>query len=69
MRAEQERNPLMVLPGGGSRGPLAALGAELVGNYALRLRFSDGHDAGIYTWEYLWSIDPERMPAEGEGTP
>lgn len=65
MRAEQERNPLMVLPSGGSRGPLAALGAELVGNYALRLQFSDGHDAGIYTWDYLWSIDPVRMAEEG----
>ena len=23
------------------------------GNYALRIAFSDGHDSGIYTWEYL----------------
>ena len=61
LRAEQKRNPLMVLPGGGSAGPLTALGAELVGNYALRIRFSDGHDVGIYSWEYLWSIDPTRM--------
>jgi len=61
MRSAQERNPLTVLPGGGSSGPLTALGAELVGNYALRIRFSDGHDTGIYSWEYLWSIDPRRM--------
>lgn len=66
LRAEQERNPLIVIPGGRSSGPLVALGAELVGNYALRVRFSDGHDTGIYTWEYLWSIDPTRM-AEREG--
>jgi DUF971 family protein len=26
---------------------------EPVGNYAVRLRFSDGHDSGIYTWTYL----------------
>ena len=26
---------------------------ELVGNYALKLSFSDGHDTGIYTWERL----------------
>ena len=64
MRAEQERNPLTVLQGGQSSGPLVALGAELVGNYALRIRFSDGHDAGIYTWEYLWSIDPARKGEE-----
>jgi DUF971 family protein len=24
-----------------------------VGNYALRLFFSDGHDRGIYPWSYL----------------
>lgn len=27
--------------------------AELVGNYALRIRWSDGHDTGLYTWEHL----------------
>ena len=26
---------------------------ESVGNYALRLVFSDGHDTGIYSWDYL----------------
>jgi len=29
-----------------------------VGNYALRIRFSDGHDTGIYSWRYLRSLDP-----------
>ncbi|MDP1661069.1 MAG: DUF971 domain-containing protein [Phycisphaerales bacterium] len=55
LRAEQSRNPLTVLPSGRSRpaGPLMAEGAELVGNYAVKLRFSDGHSSGIYTWEYL----------------
>ena len=28
-------------------------GVEPVGNYALKLIFDDGHDSGIYTWEYL----------------
>ncbi len=28
-------------------------GAEPIGNYALRLFFSDGHDRGIYPWVYL----------------
>ncbi len=23
------------------------------GNYALQIHFSDGHDSGIYSWEYL----------------
>lgn len=26
---------------------------EPVGNYALKLHFSDGHNTGLYTWEYL----------------
>jgi DUF971 family protein len=24
-----------------------------VGNYAVKLRFDDGHDTGIYTWRYF----------------
>ena len=27
---------------------------EPVGNYAVQLRFSDGHDTGIYSWELLY---------------
>jgi len=26
---------------------------QLVGNYALKIRWSDGHDTGLYTWEHL----------------
>lgn len=40
--------------------PLAATGAELVGNYAIRLEWSDRHASGIYSFEYLRSIDPVR---------
>ena len=29
---------------------------KLVGNYAVRIRFSDGHDTGLYTWAYLRSL-------------
>lgn len=60
LRKEMERNPLTVLPASTSTGKLTADDAELVGNYALRIRFSDGHDTGIYTWRYLREIDPER---------
>ena len=27
-----------------------------IGNYAVRLRFSDGHSTGIYSWEILRSL-------------
>lgn len=59
LREEMAKNPLAVLPSGGGSGPLVATGAELVGNYALKITFSDGHDTGIYSWVYLRSIDPE----------
>ncbi len=26
---------------------------EVVGNYAIRLVFDDGHESGIYSWDYL----------------
>ncbi len=29
---------------------------ESVGNYALKLIFSDSHDSGIYTWGYLYDL-------------
>ena len=38
-------------------GPITAQGAELVGNYALRIDFSDGHSTGIYTFAYLRELD------------
>jgi len=48
---------------------------EPVGSYAVQLVFSDGHDSGIYSWDYLyklganedamWAQYLERMQAEG----
>jgi DUF971 family protein len=29
---------------------------EPVGHYAIRPKFSDGHDTGIYSWEYLHDL-------------
>ena len=29
---------------------------ESVGNYAIRLVFDDGHNTGIFSWEYLYKI-------------
>ena len=60
LREEMARNPLTVLPTKpGNDAPLTVADAELIGNYAIRLRFSDGHDTGIYSWTYLKSIDPD----------
>jgi DUF971 family protein len=69
LREKLDRNPLTVLPAAMANrtGPLVAESAELVGNYALKIHFSDGHQTGIYSWEYLRSIDPAAQkpgPAE-----
>lgn len=29
---------------------------EPVGNYAVKLVFSDGHDTGLYSWNYLYDL-------------
>ncbi len=34
------------------------LNAQLAGRYALQITWSDGHDAGFYTWDYLRRICP-----------
>lgn len=31
-------------------------GIEQVGHYAVKLIFSDGHDTGLYSWEYLYHL-------------
>jgi DUF971 family protein len=31
---------------------------EIVGNYALQFLWDDGHNAGIYTWDYLYRLCP-----------
>ena len=33
---------------------------EPVGNYGIRLTFDDGHDTGIYAWEYLKDLAEHR---------
>jgi DUF971 family protein len=32
------------------------IGVEQVGNYAVKLRFDDMHDTGIYGWDYLHEL-------------
>jgi len=33
---------------------------EPVGNYAVRIVFTDGHDTGLYVWEYLRQLGEEK---------
>ncbi len=67
LREEMDANPLTVLPSGVGDSDITATNAELVGNYAIRIEFSDGHRTGIYTWDYLRQIDPAGEGVGGVG--
>ena len=58
----KKKTALNILPGNYAQ-PLTVVKAELVGNYALQIDWSDDHGSGIYSFEYLWSIrpDPDRQ--------
>ena len=52
---------------GGDRPPppakkrtVGVLGAEPVGRYALRIRFDDGHDTGLYSWDLLYDLGRDK---------
>ena len=36
------------------------LDIEPVGNYAIKPTFTDGHDSGLFTWEYLYFLGSEQ---------
>jgi DUF971 family protein len=39
---------------------VAIAGWQMIGNYAVRFEFSDGHKTGLYSYDYLRELD-ERM--------
>ena len=36
------------------------IGLEPVGNYAVQPTFSDGHDSGIFSWDYLYFLGSQQ---------
>jgi DUF971 family protein len=52
-RQAEAANPLQMY-----KPVLKMLDAEQVGNYAIRIKWSDGHSAGIYSWEHFRRICP-----------
>jgi DUF971 family protein len=54
-------------------------GVEPVGQYAIRIVFDDGHDTGLYSWDYLYDLGAnqparwrrylERLAAAGHPRP
>jgi len=55
-RESHNTNPLRILNSDPTN--IRVTHAELVGNYALRFRWSDGHDAGIFDFRFLRSLGP-----------
>ena len=39
---------------------VTVIGLEPVGHYAVKPTFSDGHDTGLFTWEYLYFLGSEQ---------
>ena len=35
-------------------------GIQAVGNYAIQIFFNDGHDSGIFSWNYLYELATEQ---------
>lgn len=65
-RADREKQTRTLLPvlSGSANKPVQAVGGHAVGRYALRIEWSDGHDAGIYDFRYLRGL-AEELPARG----
>ena len=35
---------------------------EPIGHYAIKIYFDDGHDSGLFTWDYLRVLSKEQVP-------
>ncbi len=58
LRESQKKSRLTVLPTNFSSGPVTVIKAEMVGNYAIQITWSDNHGSGIYSFSYLREITP-----------
>ncbi|MCA9192722.1 MAG: DUF971 domain-containing protein [Planctomycetales bacterium] len=69
--AADPRAPLPVLSRAETQ-PLVILSMQPIGNYAYNIAFSDGHDSGIYTLDYLFELGqalPEKPNSERHDVP
>jgi DUF971 family protein len=53
--AGAKKSMLRLLPGNWAQ-KITVKGAELIGNYAIRIDWSDDHGSGIYSFHYLRSL-------------
>jgi DUF971 family protein len=64
VREEQhKRKSLLTILPGNYAGQITVINAQLVGNYALKIEWSDQHDSGIYSFDYLREICPRESPS------
>ncbi len=54
----EKRKPLLTILPGNYSAPITVVHAERVGNYAIRIDWSDDHGSGIYSYQYLRDISP-----------
>ena len=59
---KSDGNPLRLLPTDSLSKNLTLVDIQLVGRYAIRLIWADGHKTGIYTFEFLRLLEP--IPTE-----
>jgi DUF971 family protein len=55
----QGHGPGQEVPQTGKRN-VSVVSVQLVGHYALQPSFDDGHDTGIYTWDYLYRLGSQQ---------
>ena len=67
-RANPQPPPLLPVLSPAETQPLTIRGMSPVGNYAYAIAFSDGHDTGIYTIDYLRELGQPITNAETKMT-
>src|SRR3954454_10573121 len=56
--APVRKKPMLTILPGNYAEAMTVKDAQMIGNYAIKIEWSDGHDSGIYSFEYLRSICP-----------
>lgn len=44
--------------------PAKPLSAEPIGRYAIKFKWADGHESGIYSWDFLRRLDDGALPTK-----
>ncbi len=57
-RQQREENPLHILSAPLANSSAVMAGVEPVGRYGMKILWQDGHETGIYTFEFLRELCP-----------